>query len=255
MPRGASSPDPDPVALLLRAYRLGAFPMARSRHDPRVEFYSVDRRSIIPLDPAPNLPGGMHIPASLARRVRSRRFIITTDRAFEHVINACAEERPQPDADADDAADAAPGTWINDWIINAYTALHHAGHAHSFEAWLEDEPTAALTREPTLRLVGGLYGVHIAGAFFGESMFSRPHLGGTDASKVCLIHLVAHLRRLGCSLLDTQFSNPHMARFGLVELDHDRYAAALARALSAPALWSPPDPADAIAMLQRPLAP
>jgi leucyl/phenylalanyl-tRNA--protein transferase len=211
----------------------------------------------------------MHIPASLARRVRSRRFIITADRAFEHVINACAEERPQPDADADAAADAAPGTWINDWIINAYTALHHAGHAHSFEAWLEDEPTAALAREPalsspaptprapapTLRLVGGLYGVHIAGAFFGESMFSRPHLGGSDASKVCLVHLVAHLRRLGCSLLDTQFANPHMARFGLVELDHDRYAAVLARALSAPARWSPPDPADVIAMLQRPLAP
>ncbi|MFN8731173.1 MAG: leucyl/phenylalanyl-tRNA--protein transferase [Planctomyces sp.] len=286
MPSSSPNRAADPVALLLRAYALGAFPMARSRHEEKVEFFTVDRRSIIPLDAAPNTPGGMHIPASLARRVRSRRFIITADRAFSAVIRACAEPRP-PAAGRTDPAAAQPAredgqptreggqpagedghgrgedehaddTWINGWIIDAYTALHHAGHAHSIEAWLPEEPAADSTRdhaEPArLRLVGGLYGVRLGAAFFGESMFSRPAIGGTDASKVCLVHLVAHLRAGGFALLDTQFSNPHIARFGPVDLPRARYMQRLAEALALSVPWRNLDPEAAPAMLGAPSA-
>ncbi|MFO0082003.1 MAG: leucyl/phenylalanyl-tRNA--protein transferase [Phycisphaerales bacterium] len=258
MPSSSPNRAADPVALLLRAYALGAFPMARSRHEEKVEFFTVDRRSIIPLDAAPNTPGGMHIPASLARRVRSRRFIITADRAFSAVIRACAEPRVPAAAEHARAADHADDTWINGWIIDAYTALHHAGHAHSIEAWLPEEPAADSTRdhaEPArLRLVGGLYGVRLGAAFFGESMFSRPAIGGTDASKVCLVHLVAHLRAGGFALLDTQFSNPHIARFGPIDLPRSRYMQRLAEALALSVPWRNLDPEAAPAMLGAPSA-
>jgi leucyl/phenylalanyl-tRNA--protein transferase len=117
-------------------------------------------------------------------------------------------------------------SWINEGIVDAYVALHQLGFAHSVEAWLGD------------KLVGGLYGVHIGGAFFGESMFSRPDLGGTNASKVCLVHLVKHLRERGFTLLDTQFSTPHLAQFGCVEVDAEHYLAMLNKAVRTFASWT-----------------
>lgn len=215
------------VEALLAAYRDGAFPMADP--DGEIRFYSPSPRAIIPLLPG---PAGFHVPRTLRARVRSARFTVTADRAFVRVIRACAAPRRDE-----------PCSWIDHRIIHAYTLLHRAGHAHSLEAWRTD--TDAPAEAP--RLVGGLYGVRIAGAFFGESMFCRPDLGGTDASKVCLVHLVAHLRRRGFRLLDTQFANPHMERFGLQEISRRRYLDLLADALDTPASWTPftPAPADA----------
>jgi leucyl/phenylalanyl-tRNA--protein transferase len=210
---------------LLEAYRLGFFPMADPRTG-RVEFFSPDPRAIIPIDAPPGTPGGLVVPRSLRARVRSGRFRIVSDSAFEQVIDACAQPRDGPEQDG--------SSWIDERIRHAYTALHRAGFAHSVEAWLPGEPG-----QPD-RLVGGLYGVHLGGAFFGESMFSRPAQGGTDASKVCLVHLVHHLRARGFRLLDTQFRNDHIARFGLVEIPRDEYLRQLADALAHPADWTTP---------------
>jgi leucyl/phenylalanyl-tRNA--protein transferase len=171
---------------------------------------------VIPLD-------GFHASRSLRRRVRSGKFTITTNRDFEAVIRACAEPRKQERE-----------TWIDERIVRAYCALHRAGHAHSIEAWL-GEPQAG-------PLVGGLYGVHIGAAFFAESKFSRPALGGTDASKVCLVHLVHHLRRRGFELLDVQFTNPHIEQFGVVEVPRDKYLLELGRAVAHRAEWLPFEP-------------
>jgi leucyl/phenylalanyl-tRNA--protein transferase len=196
----------DPVTLLLDAYRAGVFPMAEGR-DGAVSFYEADPRSILPLD-----DGALQVSRSLRSAVNSGRFTITADTDFEAVIRACAEAPRE-------------GTWINDWIIDTYTRLYSAGHAHSIEA-----------RRDGL-LVGGLYGVHIGGAFFGESMFSSPGAGGRDASKVCLVHLWHHLRRQGFSLLDTQIANPHMRQFGIVEVRRAEYLKCLTVALQKPAAW------------------
>lgn len=185
---------------LLSAYRRGWFPMA----DPatrRIAWFSPDPRSIIPLD-------GLHVSRTLAREVRRARFEIRVDSAFREVVRACAEPRADDDQ-----------SWIDDRFVTAYTALHRAGHAHSVEAWLEG------------RLVGGLYGVRLGQAFCGESMFCRPALGGANASKVCLVHLVDRLRRGGFTLLDTQFINPHMARLGSIEIPRQQYLDRLARAI------------------------
>jgi leucyl/phenylalanyl-tRNA---protein transferase len=209
---------------LLEAYRQGAFPMADSQTG-RINWYSPDPRAILPIDAPPGAPGGMRISRSLRARVRAGRFIITTDRAFERVIRACA----QPRGDG--------GEWINDQIIAAYTFLHRAGAAHSVEAWLPGADAPA-EGDPGI-LVGGLYGVHIASAFFGESMFSRPDAGGTDASKVCLVYLVNHLRARAFTLLDTQFSNPHMEQFGLHEIPRATYLKRLRSALKKPCTWAP----------------
>ncbi len=201
MPRNLLNP-----ALLIKAYSQGVFPMADSR-EGRVRWYSPDPRGFIPLD-------GFHLSRSLQRVVRSGRFDISTDRAFERVMSACAAPRP-----------GHPETWISQPIIDVYCALQRLGLAHSVEAWREG------------RLVGGLYGVHLRGAFFGESMFSLPAEGGRDASKVCLVWLVAHLRRNGFRLLDTQFVTPHLARFGCTEISRQEYLVRLEKALAVDACW------------------
>jgi leucyl/phenylalanyl-tRNA--protein transferase len=184
--------------ILLRAYAEGIFPMAERRGDSDLFWVSPEMRGIIPLD-------AFHIPRRLARTVRSDRFKVTADMAFADVMCACAE--PAPDR---------PESWINDEILRLYTALHAAGHAHSIECWRDG------------KLVGGLYGVKLGGAFFGESMFTRER----DASKVALVHLVARLRRGGFSLLDTQFLTAHLARFGTIEIPRAQYHDLLARAIS-----------------------
>lgn len=197
-----------------------------------IGWYSPDPRAILPLEAEPGAPGGIHLSRSLRARVRSGKFIITADRAFDRVIRACALPRPNQ------------GGWIDDRIITAYTLLHQTGHAHSVEAWLprsadagaEAAAAAEAPDDPGV-LVGGLYGVHIGAAFFGESMFARPDQGGTDTSKVCLIHLARQLRAAGFMLLDTQFTNPHMEQFGLVEIPRSEYLTRLKKAVGTQARW------------------
>lgn len=183
--------------ILLRAYAVGLFPMAEHREDPTLYWIDPEKRGILPLD-------DFHIPRRLRRTVRSGRFEVRCDTAFEDVIRACAA--PGPDR---------RDTWINDEIVRLYTDLHELGRAHSVETWLDD------------RLVGGLYGVALGAAFFGESMFSRE----TDASKVALVHLVARLRKGGFRLLDTQFVTEHLSRFGAAEVPRAGYRQMLASAL------------------------
>ncbi len=192
--------------LLLRVYARGIFPMV----DPEtgeIGYYSPDPRAIIPLD-------RFHVPKTLARVFRKGAFELRTDTAFERVIRACAASRP-----------GRRDTWLDDRLIAAYVELHARGFAHSVEAFREG------------RLVGGLYGVHLGAAFCGESMFSRPEQGGTDASKVCLVRLVEILRGGGFTLLDTQFVTPHLARFGCVEIPRARYLSLLGEALQLRAVW------------------
>ena len=159
--------------------------------DGEIRWYSPDPRGVLPLNE-------VHIPRRLARVARQGRFRIAIDTAFGDVIRACAAE----DRDPEDA-----GTWIDEQIIESYTALHEQGHAHSVEAWNGD------------RLVGGLYGVALRGTFFGESMFHRE----TDASKVALVALVERLRARGYTLLDTQWVTPHLEQFGAIEIPRDDY--------------------------------
>ena len=193
--------------LVVRAYCMGAFPMADGRRG-RIGWYTADPRALLPLE-----EGGFKVSRSLRRRVKSGCYRVTRDRAFERVIRACAEPRP-----------GEVDTWINQDIIRVYSQLHDAGLAHSVEAWSgEDEP----------ELVGGLYGVALGGVFFGESMFHR----ATDASKVCLVHLVEHLRAHGFELLDVQFENPHLKQFGVVEVPREAYMQRLERALGSGARW------------------
>ena len=217
------SPDRQLVQGILSAYREGWFPMA----DPRrgvVEWVQPKRRGVIPLE-----PGGLRVSRSLRQRVRSGRFSIRADTAFEAVIRACAQPGPGREE-----------TWIDESIVTSYLTLHRAGHAHSVEAWLTDGDGGE-------RLVGGLYGVHHGAAFFGESMFSRPERAGTDASKVCLVHLVDHLRRRGFTLLDTQLWNPHMGTLGCVEVPRSEYLERLGAAWDRAVEWRPFEPEHAIA--------
>ncbi len=193
---------------LIRGYSVGAFPMADGR-DGEIGWYRPEVRAILPLD-------RFRVRRSLAKRVRSRRFRITQDTGFERVVRACSEPRPKH-----------PDTWISEPIIRAYTRLHMAGLAHSVEAWIDGDEEGPL-------LVGGLYGVALGGAFFGESMFSR----AADASKVCLVHLVEHLRARGYVLLDVQFSNPHLEQFGIEEVPGAVYLRRLRAALRMPVTWS-----------------
>jgi leucyl/phenylalanyl-tRNA--protein transferase len=183
--------------LLIAAYTRGWFPMAGD--DGVTRWYSPDPRGIIPLDE-------FHVSARLARVVRSGRFQIAVDRSFPEVIRACA----RADRDSED-----PGSWISDEIEESYLALHRLGVAHSVEAWQDG------------RLVGGLYGVALGGAFFGESMFHRV----TDASKVALVALVDRLRTKGYGLLDTQWVTDHLQQFGAREVPRSRYLELLARSL------------------------
>ena len=182
---------------LLRSYAQGVFPMGEARDDPRVFLVEPEQRGVIPLD-------GFHIPTRLRRTVRAEPFVVRVNTVFPAVLDACAAPSP-----------GREDTWINGPIRRLYLQLHGMGHAHSLECWRDEE------------LVGGLYGVTLGGAFFGESMFSR----ATDASKVALVHLVARLRREGWRLLDAQFRTPHLDQFGLIELPQSAYLERLATAL------------------------
>lgn len=182
--------------------------MARSRTDPRLYWIDPEQRGILPLD-------GFHVPRSLQKTLRRAPFHIRVDTAFAEVMAACAESKA-----------GRTETWINDEIIRLFVELHRLGLAHSVESWRDG------------RLVGGLYGLALGSAFFGESMFSRE----TDASKVALVDLVARLRRAGFVLLDTQFITDHLSRFGAVEIPRERYRDLLAAATAAPAVF----PRDAV---------
>jgi len=173
-----------PPDLLLHAYRSGAFPMATPSGE--IAWFSPDPRAIIPLDEH------FHIPHGLRRALKKNPFDVRINTAFEDVMRGCADRNE---------------TWINAEVFVSYVNLHRLGHAHSVEAWLDG------------RLAGGLYGVTVGGAFFGESMFHRE----TDASKVALVSLVTRLRERGFRLLDTQWSTPHLRSFGTVEIPRTKY--------------------------------
>lgn len=192
-----------PPELLLQAYRAGIFPMSDSRDDPEVYWVEPRMRAILPLE-------GFHLSHSLARTLRRGRFRVTCNEAFDAVIDACAAPR----ADAEDS-------WISRRIAESYRELHRHGHAHSIETWQEGPGGTQV-------LVGGLYGVGFARVFCGESMFSR----ASDASKVALAWLVAALRRGGAALLDCQFTTPHLASLGAVEITQSRYLDMLQAALA-----------------------
>ncbi|MBB4954212.1 leucyl/phenylalanyl-tRNA--protein transferase [Agrobacterium vitis] len=186
--------------ILLRAYSIGLFPMAESSDDPEIFWVEPEIRGIIPMD-------DFHISKSLAKAIRQKPFDIRFDTAFERVLDKCAE--PAPDR---------PSTWINQTIRELYTALFNMGHAHSVEAFEGDE------------LVGGLYGVSLGAAFFGESMFSRR----TNASKISLVYLVERLKAQGFVLLDTQFTTDHLKTFGAIDLPKADYEILLQTAVSLP---------------------
>ncbi|MBW3098936.1 leucyl/phenylalanyl-tRNA--protein transferase [Pseudohoeflea coraliihabitans] len=188
--------------LLLRAYASGLFPMAENADDPDLFWVEPEIRGIIPLD-------DFHVPRRLARTIRQKPYEIRVNTAFAEVMQGCAEATPN-----------RPTTWINTTIRRLYLELHAMGHAHSVEAWRNGE------------LVGGLYGVSLRRAFFGESMFSR----ATDSSKICLVHLVEQLNRLGYVLLDTQFTTDHLKSFGAIEMPQAEYTAYLTEALTGPDL-------------------
>jgi leucyl/phenylalanyl-tRNA--protein transferase len=184
--------------LMLHAYAVGIFPMAQSAAEERLAWFDPDPRGILPLD-------GFHLSRRLARTVRTTDYIVTADTDFAGVIDGCAGGGWQ-----------RPSTWINQRIRALCLDLHRTGHAHSIEVRRGNE------------LVGGLYGVSLKGAFFGESMFSIAR----DASKIALVHLVARLIRGGFTLLDTQFTTEHLAQFGAIEIPRELYRRKLARALS-----------------------
>ena len=192
--------------LLLKAYAYGVFPMAKSRADQTVFWVQPKLRGVLPFE-------AFHVPRSLKKTIRKGPFTVTVDQAFDAVLDGCAETTL-----------ARPDTWINDQIVRLFTELHHAGVAHSVEVWRDGE------------LAGGLYGLAMGSAFFGESMFSRV----TDASKVGLVNLVAILIRGGFTLLDTQFITEHLARFGTIEISQKEYLGQLSSALAQSATWGPP---------------
>lgn len=188
------SPD-----VLLTAYRTGYFPMAYDKHDVEIAWFSPDPRGVLPIK-------DFNIPRGLKRVIKEHPFTVKVDTAFAEVIAACSE-----------ITHARKDTWINNRIRDAYIALHRAGHAHSVETWHEGV------------LVGGLYGVSIGGAFFGESMFSRM----PEASKVALVTLVELLDEAGYSLLDTQYVNEHLKQFGVQAVRKRRYLSLLEKAVNA----------------------
>lgn len=209
--------------LLLRAYACGIFPMAESADDPTLHWIEPEWRGLIPLD-------AFHVPSRLARTVRADHFTVTVDTCFADVIDSCAA----PAADRDN-------TWINARIRDLYCTLHARGHCHSVEVWQAGA------------LVGGLYGVSLGRAFFGESMFHTVR----DASKVALVHLVARLIAGGYALLDTQFVTPHLARFGAIEIRRSDYRKRLGVALIGAADFGalpcdrPVTGAEALTVLER----
>lgn len=201
---------------LLNSYARGVFPMADARHDERIFLMDPERRGVMPLD-------RFHVPKRLARLVRGDPFEVRIDTAFEEVIAACAA--------------SAPGrrqTWINRPIEGLYVDLAHMGYAHSVECWLDD------------KMVGGLYGVALGGAFFGESMFTKAR----DASKVALVHLVARLVAGGYRLLDAQFMSEHLAQFGAEQVGRGEYLRRLEYALAVQGDFSAAGPYDGAEALQ-----
>jgi leucyl/phenylalanyl-tRNA---protein transferase len=188
---------------LLDCYRRGVFPMADGRDDPRLFLVDPEQRGVLPIE-------RFHVPKRLARTVRSDLYRVTVDHAFRDVLEACAAPH-----------EARPETWINQPILELYDALYRRGAAHSVECWQGDT------------LVGGLYGVRIGAAFFGESMFSRAR----DASKVALVHLVGHLAAGGFSLLDTQFLTAHLEQFGTEEVPRAAYKQRLKTAINSPSVF------------------
>lgn len=216
-PFGGFGPDE-----LLNCYATGVFPMGDARDDPRVFLVEPDQRGVIPLD-------GFHVPTRLRKTVRSTPIEVRIDTAFAAVLDACAAATP-----------GREDTWINAPIRRLYLELQARGHAHSVECWHDE------------RLVGGLYGVTLGGAFFGESMFSRER----DASKIALVHLVARLKRGGWRLLDAQFLTAHLSQFGAVETPQAAYLRRLKPALAVrpdvDALFSPMTGTEAVAYALQP---
>lgn len=187
-----------PPEVLLQAYASGYFPMADSESG-RIEWFTADPRAVLPLRP-------FHVPRRLQRALKKVSFTYTTDRAFADIVRACADRE---------------STWINRGILKSYTALHELGYAHSVEVWQEDE------------LVGGLYGVHLGGAFFGESMFHRVD----NASKAALVYLAEHLNARNFRLLEIQMVTPLTAQFGAELIREPEYRPLLAQALSVDCRW------------------
>lgn len=185
--------------VLLKAYAVGIFPMAESADDPSLYWIEPESRGIIPLE-------GFHIPKRLVRTVASDVFEVRVDNNFQAVIDGCSGKGSRD----------RPKTWINGRIRRLYSELFAIGHAHTVETWRDGQ------------LVGGLYGVHLGAAFFGESMFSRER----DASKVALVHLVARLKSGGFTLLDTQFTTKHLKQFGAVDVDKHTYQRLLEEAVA-----------------------
>lgn len=190
--------------VLLKAYACGIFPMSESADDPGMFWVEPELRGILPLDQ-------FHIPRSLRKSMRKSGFEFRIDGDFEAVIDACAEATPD-----------RPSTWINKRIRSLYIQLHEMGNAHSFETWFDG------------KLVGGLYGVRLGSAFFGESMFSRV----TDASKAALVFLVQEMRKNKFILLDTQFTTEHLERFGVIEIPQETYQERLEEALQTTSYFS-----------------
>ena len=199
--------------LLLHGYSIGVFPMAEHREDSEVFWVDPKRRGVMPLD-------GFHISRSLARRMRQGGFRVSIDMDFEGVVQGCADR---------------PETWINEEISRNYSDMHENGHAHSLEIW-ENET-----------LIGGVYGVILGAAFFGESMFSRR----TDASKIALAYLVDHLNLAGFTLFDTQFLTDHLASLGGIEVTRAEYHRQLERAINTPASFGAPPIPSAQDVIQR----
>lgn len=201
--------------LLLNAYAAGVFPMSEGRDDPELFWVDPKLRGIIPLN-------GFHISRSLARRIKRGGYSVSINRDYRGVMEACAERSE---------------TWINAEILSLYTRLHQIGYGHSLEIWSEED-----------ELIGGVYGLALGSAYFGESMFSRR----TDASKLALAWLVDHLRRAGFTLFDTQFLTPHLASLGAIEIPRAEYHARLATALKKVAdIYSVPLEDDPSAVVQR----
>ena len=197
--RRPSRPETISVAALIQAYSYGVFPMAEAREDPDIMWIDPEWRGILPLD-------AFHVPARLARTIRSTKLTAVVDKDFAKVIEACAKP-----------GSGRAKTWINDTIERSYIELHAQGHAHSVEVYNGEA------------LVGGLYGVSIGAAFFGESMFSTER----DASKIALVHLVARLRAGKYKLLDTQFVTEHLTQFGAIEIPRGQYHDKLRPAIDA----------------------
>ena len=189
--------------LLLCAYASGVFPMADDRDDPNIQWIDPHLRGILPLD-------AYHVPKSLRKVIRQERFEVKANTAFERVIRACAESSPD-----------RPRTWLNEELIELYCDLHDQRYTHSVECWHDDQ------------LVGGLYGLSLGGAFFGESMFSRER----DASKVALVDLIGRLNQGGYQLLDIQFVTDHLMRFGAIEIPRQAYIRRLKEALLVDAIF------------------